>query len=455
MAIGSLLFVASATGAQAGAGTAMQATDVDTEPATAADQIRIVEFAGLLDPVLQDFLVRELRAAEADGVVAVVLQVDSAGSVVDDDAFAELARVIVDLDPVVAMWVGPSGSQARGGSAELLGLADLVGVAQGSRIGETGPARLPDEFAPAFGDATARLVDNDITAAEAIELGIAVGGGSAASEEQLEAALETNSVLRQFVEQIPGYTAPVTGEEDASLVTEAQFRQLPLSGQLFHTAASPELAYLFFVGGLALLVFELYTAGVGVAGAIGVVLLVAGSYGVAVLPTRAWAVVLLILSLVAMAVDIQTNVPRLYSAVGVVLFVLGSWFLFDGVSMSWVTLGFGIIGAILYAYTGMPSMVRTRFSTPTIGRKWMIGSMGEALTSVSPEGLVRIDTAEWRAITNRATPIEAGARVRVVGIDRLLLEVEPEEGGARDYRERGGSDGDARPAPREPAGEVD
>ncbi len=395
-------------------------------------QIRIIEFAGLLDPVVHDFLITELRAAEADGVVAVVLQIDSAGAVIDDAALVELAAVIDELEPTVAMWVGPSGSQARGASAELLGVGDLVGVAQGSRIGDTGPARLPaSRFEPAFGDATERLADTTIGAAEAIELGIATGDAA-----DIDLALETNSVLRQFVELIPGYDAPVTGEEDISLVTVAQFRQLPLSGQLFHTAASPELAYLFFVGGLALLVFELFTAGVGVAGAIGVVLLTAGSYGVAVLPARTWAVVLLVLSLVAMAIDIQTNVPRLYSAIGVLLFIAGSWFLYDGVSMSWVTLGFGIIGAVLYAYSGMPSMVRTRFSTPTIGRKWMIGTMGEALTEVSPEGLVRIESAEWRAITNRATPIGAGDRVRVVGIDRLLLEVEPEEGGARDYRER-------------------
>ena len=92
--------------------------------------------------------------------------------------------------------------------------------------------------------------------------------------------------------------------------------------------------------------------------------------------------------------------------------------------------------SVLYAYAGMPSMVRTRFSTPTIGRKWMIGEMGEATTDVSPEGTVRIRDVTWRATTNRATPVRAGEPVRVVGLDRLVLEIEPEEGGARDYRER-------------------
>ncbi len=86
-------------------------------------------------------------------------------------------------------------------------------------------------------------------------------------------------------------------------------------------------------------------------------------------------------------------------------------------------------------YSGMPAMVRTRFGTPTIGRDWMVGEEGTAVTDVDPDGTVRISGALWRARTNRATPIDEGDVVRVVEIDGLLLEVEPEQGGAMDYRE--------------------
>jgi membrane-bound serine protease (ClpP class) len=85
---------------------------------------------------------------------------------------------------------------------------------------------------------------------------------------------------------------------------------------------------------------------------------------------------------------------------------------------------------------GMPAMVRTRFSTPTIGRDWMIGEEGEAVAAVAPDGVVRIRGALWRARTNRATPLAAGDSVRVVEVDGLLLEVEPLEGAAKDYRDR-------------------
>ena len=85
--------------------------------------------------------------------------------------------------------------------------------------------------------------------------------------------------------------------------------------------------------------------------------------------------------------------------------------------------------------TGMPSMVRTRFATPTIGREWMIGELGSALVDVDPDGVVQVGAARWRARTNRSLDIKAGDSIRVIGIDGVTLEVEPEAGGARDYRE--------------------
>ncbi len=399
------------------------ATAQSDAPATdSSSQVRIVEISGLIDPVITDFVLGELDDAEANGVLAVVLQLDSKGSVLDPAAFEQLAGRLEESDVPIAIWVGPSGSVAYGGAAELLGVADLVGVAAGSRIGKTGELRLGGE---PLGAATGRLEDQTITAEEAIELGISVG------------PLETSSVLREFVGELPGYEGVVEGTESAEDLSQPQFRQLPLTLQLFHTVASPEVAYLFFVGGLALLVFELFTAGVGIAGAIGAFLLIMGCYGLAVLPIRPSAVVMLVLANLAFAVDIQTNIPRIYSGIGMVLFAIGTFTLYDGVSLSVITIGVGLIGAALYAYAGMPSMVRTRFSSPTIGRSWIIGEFGEATSDIDPEGTVIVRDAPWRAITNRATPLKAGDRVRVVGLDRMLLEVAPEEGGAKDYRDRG------------------
>jgi membrane-bound serine protease (ClpP class) len=127
----------------------------------------------------------------------------------------------------------------------------------------------------------------------------------------------------------------------------------------------------------------------------------------------------------------------LWTGVGVVAYIAGSLTLFDeGVGIGWLPLLAGVSGVVLMMVAGLPATVRSRFSTPTIGRESMIGEMGEAVAEAAPEGVVRVRDALWPARTNRATPIAVGERVRVIGIDGPLLEVEPETGAAKDYRDR-------------------
>ena len=141
--------------------------------------------------------------------------------------------------------------------------------------------------------------------------------------------------------------------------------------------------------------------------------------------------------MLAYGIDVQAGVPRLWSAIGTVTLVAGSVFLFEGPSFSWITLLVGVIGTVMAMVGGMPTMVRTRFSTPTIGREWMIGETGSTVDRLDPNGTVTVRDAIWRATTNRATPLEPGDDIRVVAVDGLWLEVEPIEGAARDYRSRG------------------
>ena len=249
-------------------------------------------------------------------------------------------------------------------------------------------------------------------------------------------------VLGEFLIELDGVeTTEVEGPDGrrASTVSGESipvFSKLPITDQMLHTVSSPPVAYLLLLLGLSLIVFELYTAGVGVAGLVGAGALVLGAYGLATLPARWWAVALLVFTVLAYTVDVQTGVPRLWTAIGTVALVIGSLFLYDGLALSWITLLVGIVGMLIFVISVMPAMVRTRFATPTIGRGWMIGEEGEAVTAVDPDGVVMIRGARWRARTNRQTPIPAGEALRVAEVDGLLLEVEPLEGAARDHRER-------------------
>ncbi len=382
--------------------------------------VAIIEVDGLLDPVLTDFVEDQVGEAEEICAVALVLQLDSGGAVVSDGRLDDLVATIGESTVPVGVWVGPSGSKAIDDAVRLLAVAQVSGVAPGSSS-EVTPALLE-----------ARRVD--ATELGTVDVGDRVSAGTAVD---LDLVDNGAPVIGQFVMDLDGVeTEIVDGQRQLADDATVQFGGLGIVGQLMHTVASPAVAYLLFVIGLALLLFELFTAGVGIAGMVGAGSLILGCYGLSVLPTRPVGVALLLFAVFAYGVDVQTGVPRLWTGIATVSFVLGSLLLFDGVSVSWITLLVAFVGMTLAMLAGMPTMVRSRFSTPTIGREWMIGELGEARTDIAPDGVVTLRDAPWRARTNRATPIRQDEPVRVVAIEGLVLEVEPEGGGARDYRER-------------------
>jgi membrane-bound serine protease (ClpP class) len=380
--------------------------------------VSVIEVSGLLDRVLVDFVETQISKAEDQGALALVLQLNSTGTVVADARLDALIERIEGAAVPVDVWVGPSGSRATGDTTKVLAAARTVGVAPKSRVEIT------------------RSLLGDGTLGGNAAVGDTIGADTAVELDLVDNAAPT---IGEFVLGLDGVQSRVVGEGDErhrEPVSQARFAQLPLGGQLMHTVASPPVAYLLFVIGLALILFELFTAGIGVAGVVGAGSLVLGSYGLAALPTNPVGVGLLLLAVLGYGIDVQTGVPRAWSAIATGAFVLGSVVLYDGLSLSWITLLVAIAGMALAMIAGMPAMVRTRFSTPTIGREWMIGEVGTAVGEVSPDGIVTVRDAPWRARTNRATPIAAGQEVRVTSIDGLLLEVEPTDGAARSHDDR-------------------
>ena len=388
--------------------------------------VNVVAVDGIIDEIEADFIISSVGGANADDdVVAVVLQLDSPGVAVDDRRLDEVASVIAGSRVPVSIWIGASGSEALGGAAELVQVADSSGITPGSEIGDVGEQRLDiNEFGRLFPDDLAEALTRTFDGEDAVDAGLVDRFSPTLVEhvselDQVEVRVETGD----------------DGERRRVPVQDVRFSKLPLQTQLMHTAASPSVAYLLLVLGLGLLLFEFFTAGVGVAGVVGAGFLVLGSFGVAELPHNGWALALLLGSMVAFAIDMQTGIPRLWTAIGMVAYTVGSVFLFTEFRPTWIALLVGVAGMGATVFSGMPAMIRTRCATPTIGREWRIGELGEVDVEGDPEGRVVIRGAQWRARTNRATPVRVGARIRVVAIDGLVLEVEPEEGGAIDYRE--------------------
>ena len=307
---------ASATSIAANAGSYSRQVIQDVV-APGVGTVDVAEVSGNLDGILADFIERSIEDASGRGSLALVLQVDSSQSVIDDDRLLALGERIMQADVPVTMWVGPSGANAKGGIGQLAGLVDDLALAPGSRLGDLGPPIFsPRHLVQPFAEAYERLRDETISSDTAIELGLA----------------REAPTLPFFVLDLPGFRADIdtSGEEPVRVpVSRVRFLKLSLLDQLMHTAASPAVAYLLLIAGAVLLAFELYTAGVGIAGVVGAVSFMLGCYGLAEQPVRAWAVALLVVALFGYCVDIQIGAPRVWTGIATVCVVIGSLRLFE------------------------------------------------------------------------------------------------------------------------------
>ena len=392
---------------------------------TSTDAIRdvvVVEASGLMDPVLVRMMEETLEEVNPNETIALVFQVNISGSVVEDESVIALGKAISSSPVPISFWIGPSGSRAKGPIAELALISGDIGITPGSKIGKTGRSIFSSNSSEEYKNL--EIDKKTINYEEAIEKGIA----------------RSSPVLLEHLVGLEGFEI-ISDVESGEIkpLTQTRFKEMDPSDQFFHSVGSPAISYLLFLVGMGLLVFELYTAGVGIAGVLGALCLLLGFYGLAVLPSNPLGIALLIFSMLSFAVDVQTGVPRFWSAVATISLIAGSLLLFDGLSLSWLTLLFGILLTVICMSAGMPAMIRTRFATPTIGREWIVGELGMAIEEINPNGTVEVKGAIWKAQTNRATPIKANDEIRVATVDGFWLNVEPLEGAARDYRERKGN----------------
>ncbi|MGZ4736280.1 MAG: NfeD family protein [Acidimicrobiia bacterium] len=422
--------------------------------------IAVIQVDGLIDPPNAALIRNSIRDANRHPTSLLVIKVASGGSVDVDPA--PLVRAIRTSRVPIAVWVGPSGGKAKGVAALLASAAPVAAVSNGSTIGPADPLRLDEPNAT-----DPRSLGREMAALNRANRRSAVGGAAMVQHKLSSSEAVKLGATNKVCPQVPG--CPTLGDfivnldkktvhtasgpvklSTAKVVGKGQdrrrqpnqvirFRKLDLANQAVHTLISPSIAYLLLVVGLALIVFEFFTISVGLAGGAGAIALIGAFVGFSHLPVTWWALGLILVAMIGYAIDVQAGRPLAWTVIGTVLLVVGSLFLYGGSSrldVPWWVLVLMIVSTVAFMVGAMPVAVRSRFSTPTIGREGFIGELGDAAVDVAPDGVVVVRGARWRARTNRATPIRSGDRIRVIEVDGLVLEVEPEGGGARDYRER-------------------
>ncbi len=189
----------------------------------------------------------------------------------------------------------------------------------------------------------------------------------------------------------------------------------------------PNVAYVLLVFGFMLAILAVLTPGTGILEVAGLFALALAGWAVYVLDVNLWALVILILGVFPFLIAVRRSGQLVYLAIAIGALVVGSLFLFRGEGLRpavnpILALVSSVIsgGFLWFAATKTLEAIEVRPSHDLSG---LVGQVGEARTEIHEEGSVYIAGEMWTAYS--AEPIPDGERVRVIGREGFVLEVEP------------------------------
>jgi membrane-bound serine protease (ClpP class) len=153
-------------------------------------------------------------------------------------------------------------------------------------------------------------------------------------------------------------------------------------------------------------------------------------YGIVIVPPDWLGLAVLLAGNLLLVLDVQLRRLGVLSIVGGIAFLAGSFLVYGGVADAvrispWLIAGM-TLGAALYYGFGLTVAIQSRDRILSTQRG-LIGLVGEARGRLAPDGPVFVKGALWRG-RSLGDPIAPGSKVRVRGVDGLILKVEAEPG---------------------------
>ncbi len=386
------------------------------------------------------YLERALREAEAANAEALIVRLSANGAVLRDvRGFAgQLAQARV---PVV-VYVAPPGTRSGAAGVWLLTPAHVAVMAPNTSFGIVEPLVQPDANAS---DATRELLyteaisqlgawsrergRSDAWVEQAVREGVVINNEQAVASTPPTIDLVARDV-NELLTTLEGRAVVLEGGETRTLRVLGRAPQpLPPTvwEQLLLLLATPTVAFLLLVMAGIAIYAEFVTPGVGVLAGLGIALLLAAAVGLIALPVRWLAVLGLVAAFGLIVADLYAPSHGAFTLVGVVIFVISTLNLFDSVQAPGVGVALWAIALvalllIAFAATGVYLVLRTRNTPVTTGQEGLVGRLAEVRKRLDPEGLVFVEGALWRAISEDGEA-EPGEWVRVTGVYDLRLTV--------------------------------
>ena len=425
VAVGVVGLVASAASAQSSEGS--------TGPASGT--ISRLQLDGVVDPFIADYLEQGIADAADEGATAVLIEIDTPGGLVSSTR--QITQAILNAEVPVLGYVAPSGARAASAGSFVLLSTDVAAMAPGTNVGAATPVGIDGAVGSdkAVNDAAASMRaiaeenGRDADVAESfVTDAVSISAEQALEDDVIDVIAPTTEAL---LTDVDGRTVTLGDGNDVVLDTNgATVMDRTMGGFVgfLHNLLDPTLAFIFFWLGLALIVLELLVPGHIFSGTIGTAMLILAIVSFGVLPVQLIGVGLLVAAAVLMIVELNAPGFGMWGIAGTICLLLGGWFLYDragGVSVSpAVLLATAAFVAVFFAIV-LRKVLKVRRMPPAQGVEAIVGQQGVAIgAGLNPEGIVRVSSEEWRAISADGSRIPAGAPVLVTRIDGLVLTVE-------------------------------
>jgi membrane-bound serine protease (ClpP class) len=436
------------------------------QPARDANGL-LIPVTGPIGPATSDFFVRQLQTAQESGARLVVMRIDTPGGL--ETAMRDMIQAILASDVPVVAFVAPSGARAASAGTYLMYASHVAAMAPATNLGAAtpvqiggAPAREPPPARPAPapsgpgpdaagddgvlpGSASERKAVNDSVAylrglaelrgrnVEWAERAVREGASLPADEALAAGVIDLVATdLPELLRAIDGRVVKLQTREvqlaTAGLVlreTQPDWRT-----ELLQLITNPNVAYLLMLIGIYGLLLEGYNPGSIVPGVVGAICLLLALFAFQVLSVNYAGLALIALGVLLIVAESFVPSFGTLGLGGIVAFVFGSIMLLDndvpGYDVAWQLVATMAVAGSLVLLGIVSFAVKARRRPVVSGREGLLLEHAEAVDAFDRHGLVRVRGELWNAVTR--TPVRAGQRLRVVRVDGLTLEVEPDAG---------------------------
>jgi len=300
--------------------------------------IKVLTVDSAITPATYDYFKQTFRGGSSNE--AILIELNTPGGLVSTTK--DIITLIGNSDSPVIVWITPEGAYASSAGAIVASAAHLIFMSPGTNMGAATPIGLGGDIQESDGRKKAL---NDLSAMVR-SLSEERSRNPKPFEEMIREAKSftdkeaiklkfidgVSSSRKDLISKLEGKSIRVKGKEmtlklDSPQVLEAA----PNIGQsILAVLANPELAYLLFLLGVALIYFEFQAPGGFVAGTIGFTLLILAAMSFQVLPLHWGSLGFIILGVGLLILEIFVVSYGLLTLAGLAVFILGSLFLFKG-----------------------------------------------------------------------------------------------------------------------------